>query len=92
MATDLCDAGFTKVYCTPHLIKGSFEADNQTVKAAVSDLQARLNQENIHIELLPGREYYLDEYLLDFLRDPMTMGDTQYVMIEVPGHALAGIN
>jgi len=89
MATDLCDAGFTKVYCTPHLIKGSFEADNQTVKAAVSDLQARLNQENIHIELLPGREYYLDEYLLDCLKDPMTMGETQYVMIEIPSHALA---
>jgi protein-tyrosine phosphatase len=89
MAAALCDAGFAKVYCTPHLIKGSFEADNETVKAAVLDLQARLDAENIDIEVLPGREYYLDEYLLDYLRDPMTMGDTQYVMIEIPGHALA---
>lgn len=89
MAAALRDAGFTKVYCTSHLIKGSFEADNQTVKATVCDLQARLNQENITIELLPGREYYLDEYLLDYLKDPLTIGDTPYVMIEIPGHALA---
>ncbi len=89
MAAGLRDTGFKTVYCTPHLIKGSFEANNQTVKAAVTDLQARLNQENINIELLPGREYYLDEYLLDYLKEPMTIGDTQYVMIEIPGHALA---
>jgi len=89
MAAALRDAGFTKVYCTSHLIKGSFEADNQTVKAAVSDLQARLSAENIDLEILTGREYYLDEYLLDNLEDPVTMGETQYVMIEIPGHALA---
>lgn len=89
MAAALRDAGFTKVYCTPHLMKGSFDADNQTVRTAISVLQTRLNQENIDIELLPGREYYLDEYLLNYLKDPLRMGETQYVMIEIPSHALA---
>lgn len=89
MAAALRDAGFARVYCTPHLIKGSFEADNEIIKKSVAILQTRLNQENITIELLPGREYYLDEYLLDYLKDPMTMGETHYVMIEIPSHALA---
>lgn len=89
MAAALRDAGFKTVYCTPHLIKGSFEESNQTVRSSVSELQARLHAENIDLEVLPGREYYLDEYLLDYLKDPMTMGETQYVMIEIPGHAQA---
>lgn len=89
MAVALRDAGFTKVYCTPHLIKGSFDADNQTIKESISILQTRFGEENINIELLPGREYYLDEYLLNYLKDPMRMGETQYVMIEIPSHALA---
>jgi protein-tyrosine phosphatase len=89
MAAGLRDAGFKSVYCAPHLIKGSFEADNNSVRSSVLDMRARLNAENIDLEILTGREYYLDEYLLDYLKDPMTMGQTQYVMIEIPGHALA---
>lgn len=89
MAAALRDAGFTKVYCTPHLIKGSYEADNQTVRTAIALLQTRLNQENINLELLSGREYYLDEYLSRYLKDPLLLGDTRYVMIEIPSHAAA---
>jgi len=89
MAAALRDAGFTKVYCTPHLIKGSYEADNQAVRTSVATLQTRLNQENITLELLPGREYYLDEYLSGYLKDPLLLGDTRYVMIEIPSHSTA---
>lgn len=87
MAAALRDAGFKTVYCTPHLIKGSFEADTQTVRTAVSILQTRLLAENIDLELLPGREYYLDEFLLNYLKDPLPLGQTRYIMVEIPSHA-----
>jgi len=87
MAAALRDEGFTTVYCTPHLIKGFFEADNQTVRNAVAVLQTRLNQEEINLEILPGREYYLDEYLADYLKDPLPLGRTHYIMVEIPSHA-----
>lgn len=89
MAAGLRDAGFKTVYCAPHLIKGSFEADNDSVRSAVLDLQSRLKAENIDLEILAGREYYLDEFLIDYLKDPITMGETQYVMVEIPSHAPA---
>jgi protein-tyrosine phosphatase len=87
MAAALHEAGFRTIYCTPHLIKGSFEADNKAVLSAVSTLQTRLNTENINLEILPGHEYYLDEFLSEYLKDPLPLGNTKYIMIEIPNHA-----
>ncbi len=86
MAAALRYAGYTTIYCTPHLIKGSFEADTQTVRYSASILQTRLNAENIDIEILPGREYYLDEFVGNYLKNPLPLGQTRYIMIEIPSH------
>lgn len=87
MAALLQKAGFKTIYCTPHLLKGCFDADNQAVLAAISTLQTRLDAEKIKIELLPGREYYLDEFLEGYLKDPLPLGKTQYIMMEIPNNA-----
>jgi len=86
MAAALQKAGFASVYCTPHLIKGAFDADNEAVRTAAAALQKRLNAENIDLELFPGREYYLDEFLPDYLKDPLPLGETKYIMLELPNH------
>jgi protein-tyrosine phosphatase len=86
MAAALQKAGFTAVYCTPHLIKSVYEANNESVKASLVALQTRLNNENIDIELFPGREYYLDEYLPEYLKDPLPLGETNFIMLEIPIH------
>ena len=86
MAAALRKVGFASVYCTPHLIKGCFDADNGTVRATLAALQVRLKDENIDLRLLPGREHYLDEFLFDYLKDPLSLGETKYIMIEIPNH------
>jgi len=86
MARTLCESGFSTVYCTSHLIKGSFEADNETIKTILVTLRTRLEEENINLELLPGREYYMDEFLLDYLKEPMPLGNTKYILVEIPSH------
>lgn len=86
MAKTLRQEGYTTVYCTPHLVRGSFEADNAMVMATLAALQAELVQQRIGLRLLPGREYYLDEYLIEYLKDPLPLGDTKYIMIEIPNH------
>jgi protein-tyrosine phosphatase len=83
MALALRRAGFSSVCCTPHMVKGSFEADNATVRATVASLQAELSRRQIYLQLLPGREYYLDEFLTDHLKDPLLLGDTRLLLVEV---------
>lgn len=84
MAAALHKAGFTTIYCTPHLMKGCYDVDNRTVLSAVLSLQKKLNQEKINVEVLPGREYYLDEFLNQHLKHPLPLGKTKYIMVEIP--------
>ena len=87
MASALSEAGFGTVYCTPHLMRGCYEAGNDQVRRAVADLQERLDSSGIPLSLQPGREYCLDEYLLTSLEDPLTLGDSRLVLIEILPHA-----
>ena len=89
MAAALREAGFRTIYCTPHFIKGCFDADNQTVLSSVSTLQKRLNAENIDLHLLSGREYCMDEFMESYLKDPLPLGETNYLMMEIPNNTSA---
>jgi protein-tyrosine phosphatase len=87
MASALRSLGFDTVYCTPHLIKGAFDVGNEVVREAVSLLQGRLDMLRIDVRLLPGREYYLDEFLPDYLDDLLPLGETPYLLLEIPNHS-----
>jgi protein-tyrosine phosphatase len=88
MAVALSKAGYTSVCCTPHLLRGHYEADNETVRGAVAGLQGELDRRGVELHLLAGREYHQDEYLDDYLRSPLPLGDTTYLLMEIPGHSL----
>jgi protein-tyrosine phosphatase len=84
MGSALAAAGFTTVYCTPHMMRGCFDADNDQVRRGVVELQVHMDSRRIPLTLLPGREYCLDEYLLDFLGDPLPLGDSRSILVEIP--------
>jgi protein-tyrosine phosphatase len=84
MATALRQAGYSTVYCTPHMLKGTFEVDNATVRTTLSSLQAELTRRQIELQLLPGREYYLDEFFSEHLKDPLLLGETRLILVEIP--------
>ncbi|MGA3281561.1 MAG: CpsB/CapC family capsule biosynthesis tyrosine phosphatase [Smithella sp.] len=86
MAAALRKAGYTTIYCTPHLIKSIYEANNEEVKISLDVLQTRLNNENIDLQLICGREYYLDEFLFDYLINPLPLGETNFILLEIPGN------
>ena len=86
MAAALQKAGYSMVYCTPHMMKSLYEADNQAVRASLVALQTRLNNENIDLQPLPGREYYLDEFLFEYLKNPLPLGETNLIMMEISSH------
>lgn len=65
-------------------MRGCYEADNEEVRLGVADLQDRLNSSGIPLVLLAGREYCLDEYLLTALEDPLPLGDSRQILVEIP--------
>jgi len=85
MARLLASAGYCQLYCTPHLIKGLFDVSTGAVLHERDRLQLELTREGIDIKLLVGREYYLDEFLLDFVTQPLLLEGTNCMMIEIPG-------
>src|SRR5665647_989200 len=74
MARLLAARGFATVYCTPHLIRGCYDATNDEVRRSLKELQQAITANGIPLALLAGREYYLDEFLPSALEDPLTMG------------------
>jgi len=84
MGVALAAAGFTEIYCTPHLMKGCYEVGSSQVRQAVADLQERFDATGIAIKLHAGREYCLDEYLMDYLADPLTLGNSRSILVEIP--------
>lgn len=84
MAGSLSAHGFLTVHCTPHLIRGCFEASNSDVLRSMEELQQRITDAAIPLTLLPGREYYLDEFLMTYLEEPLPLGDSRLVLVEIP--------
>lgn len=84
MGRSLHAAGYREVYCTPHSIRGVFEASNEEVLVRRAETQAAFDNAGVGIRLQSGREYYLDEYFLDALADPMPLGESRSLLIELP--------
>ena len=91
MARSLAGSGITEVCCTPHLIRGCHEPDSQRMATALSELQERLDDLGIGLRLHAGREYYLDEFLLDLTQDPVTVAGGECVLVEIPGNGITGM-
>ena len=87
MAHVLASAGFSEVYCTPHMLRGAYDNPPAKVRQAVTVLQASLDRESIPLKLHPGMEYYLDEYLPAHLEDPLPLGDTPFLLVEASPQA-----
>lgn len=84
MARILYDFGFATVHCTPHRIKGCFENDPARVTRTTEILQCLLHEAGIGLQLVPGTEHYLDEFLPELLPDALCFGAGKSMLVEVP--------
>jgi protein-tyrosine phosphatase len=89
MADMLAKAGFAEVYCTPHMMRGCFDEGNDVVLRRIGQLQEQLDREEIVLKLRPGREYFLDEYFPEYLEDPLPLGDSRMILVEISPHISA---
>lgn len=84
IAAVLAEAGFAEVHCTPHFISGAYEASPVRVRQGVLELQEAIDREGIPLRVAAGSEYYCDEFLSKRLDDPLTLGDTNLLLMEAP--------
>lgn len=91
MAQLLSRAGMTEVYCTPHRIFGLYDNTPDSVRAAVVALQSHLDRAGISIRLHAGMEYYLDEYFPAALDQPLLLGESNRLLVEIPSQADPGL-
>lgn len=91
MARHLQGAGFTQVCCTPHCITGLYDISAQQLSDSVAELQSMLKYNDISLELIPGMEYYVDDYFIKRLEHPVTLGDSKLLLFELPFNADAAI-
>jgi protein-tyrosine phosphatase len=87
MAKSLSAFGYKTVCCTPHCIKGYYEANPQQVREATLMLQADLDNADVQLDLWPGMEYMLDECFAEYAEDLLPLGDTRLVLCEAPPQA-----
>ncbi len=87
MARLLVAAGYKQVHCTPHCVLGQFDNRPSEVQRATIQLQKELNQAGIPLSLRPGMEYPLDEYFPVLLENPLCLGDSRLLLVEVPRQA-----
>lgn len=88
MARAWVDDGVAIVACTPHILPGLYHNTGPQIRRAVADLQCRLDEAGISLELVTGADNHV---IPDFAAGLNTgrllsLADTRYVLVEPPHH------
>lgn len=79
------DLGYQKLITTPHIMRDFYNNSEDDIRLKIIELNSLINQKGLNIEVLPGAEYYLDESLLESIKDSnkefLTFGDN-YLLFE----------
>jgi len=88
MARAFVADGVSVVACTPHILPGIFHNTGPQIRAAVHDLQLRLDDAGIPLLLVPGADNHVVHDFVAGLRAGhlLTLADTRYVLVEPPHH------
>ena len=80
--------GIRTVACTPHIYPGLYENNATGIRAAIAELQARLDEAGIDLKLVEGADVHLDTDLAGAIRDGRvpTLAGSRYLLLEPPHH------
>lgn len=80
--------GIRTVACTPHIYPGMYDNNATGIRAAIAQLQARLDEEGIGLRLVEGADVHLDTDLAGAIRDGRvpTIAGSRYLLLEPPHH------
>lgn len=80
--------GVKTVFATPHYYRGYYENSYELVKTYAADIKNWISKTNtdIHVELLPGQEVFINNYTLRSYKEGIigTLNNTRYMLVELP--------
>ncbi len=80
-------AGVTDIMLTPHYIKNSkYDYNNLEKEELLDILKREMEEEGININLYLGNEIYIDEDILDLIKEDeiMPLNNSRYLLVELP--------
>ncbi len=88
MARAYVDQGVQCVACTPHILPGLYQNSGPQIKAAVAELQQRLDDAAIPLRLVSGADNHIVPDFVAGLKQGrlLPIGDSSYVLVEPPHH------
>ena len=78
--------GIKKIVATPHYCMGYGESTIEEIKVLVKELNEKVKEENINVEIYIGQEVYFSENMIDYYKKGIigTINDSKYMLIEFP--------
>jgi tyrosine-protein phosphatase YwqE len=78
------DMGYKKLIATPHIMSDFYKNTPSSIHAALAQVQHAVAEKGWDIEIAAAAEYYLDEYLIDMLRNdqPLLTFGSRYLLFE----------
>ena len=79
--------GVTDIILTPHYIEDSkFDCNNKEKEKILNELQQKLKEDNININLYIGNEIYINDKIIEHINNKEIAGlnNTKYLLIEFP--------
>jgi protein-tyrosine phosphatase len=80
------DDGIKKIVATPHFYRGYYENKYIDICKLVEEVNIKVKEKQISVEIFPGQEVFLDTHTLDLFREGIIKGinGTRYMLIEFP--------
>jgi protein-tyrosine phosphatase len=77
---------YKKIIATPHYYRGYYENSYTYVSNLVKELNQKVLENNIGMEVLPGQEVFLDKHTINLYKEGVINGlnGTKYLLIEFP--------
>ncbi|MCH5138136.1 exopolysaccharide biosynthesis protein [Clostridiaceae bacterium UIB06] len=80
------DNGIKKIVATPHFYRGYYENKYIDICKLVEEVNAKVKEKQINVEIFPGQEVFLDTHTLGLFKEGIIQGinGTRYMLIELP--------
>jgi protein-tyrosine phosphatase len=90
MAKQAVSQGIHTVFATPHHANGRYLNESPIIENSVQELNGRLQEANIPLQILNGQEIRVYHELLDDLAEgkAMTLHHSRYILLELPSHGI----